>query len=147
MTDIMETITMIQDENLDIRTITMGISLLDCCDSDIERSCEGISEDLPLRKRIWSRPAVILNSNARTSGKVTFCVSENLSEMRECLGNSHTGIWAKRCPAARSIAGKAATSSWLVGRQEKIIGPAFVDRPGSLMTTGRDGINLLRQRL
>ena len=28
--DILETITMIQDENLDIRTITMGISLLDC---------------------------------------------------------------------------------------------------------------------
>ena len=26
MTDIMETITMIQEENLDIRTITMGIS-------------------------------------------------------------------------------------------------------------------------
>jgi len=42
MTDIMETITMIQDENLDIRTITMGISLLDCCDGDIERSCEKV---------------------------------------------------------------------------------------------------------
>ena len=42
MTDIMETITMIQDENLDIRTITMGISLLDCCDSDIEKSCEKV---------------------------------------------------------------------------------------------------------
>ena len=33
MKDIMETITMIQEEHLDIRTITMGISLLDCCDS------------------------------------------------------------------------------------------------------------------
>ncbi|WP_312641433.1 PFL family protein [Hydrogenoanaerobacterium sp.] len=40
--DILETIRMIQDENLDIRTITMGISLLDCCDSDIERSCNKI---------------------------------------------------------------------------------------------------------
>ncbi|MCI8348570.1 MAG: PFL family protein [Firmicutes bacterium] len=40
--DIMETITMIQDENLDIRTITMGISLLDCADSDIDRSCEKV---------------------------------------------------------------------------------------------------------
>ena len=28
--DILETITMIDDENLDVRTITMGISLLDC---------------------------------------------------------------------------------------------------------------------
>lgn len=42
MTDIMETITMIQDENLDIRTITMGISLIDCCDSDIDKSCEKV---------------------------------------------------------------------------------------------------------
>ena len=40
--DIMETITMIQDENLDIRTITMGISLLDCADTDIDRSCEKV---------------------------------------------------------------------------------------------------------
>ena len=40
--EIMETITMIQDNHLDIRTITMGISLMDCCDSDIDRSCEKI---------------------------------------------------------------------------------------------------------
>ncbi|ADK15973.1 hypothetical protein WX45_03783 [Clostridium ljungdahlii DSM 13528] len=32
--DIMETINMIDKENLDIRTITMGVSLLDCIDSD-----------------------------------------------------------------------------------------------------------------
>ena len=42
MTDIMETITMIQEDNLDIRTITMGISLLDCADSDLEKSCDKI---------------------------------------------------------------------------------------------------------
>ena len=40
--DIFETIRMIDDENLDIRTITMGISLLDCADADIHRSCEKI---------------------------------------------------------------------------------------------------------
>jgi uncharacterized protein (UPF0210 family) len=40
--DILETITMIQEENLDIRTITMGISLLDCCDGNIDVSCEKI---------------------------------------------------------------------------------------------------------
>ncbi|MBE6780350.1 MAG: PFL family protein [Ruminococcaceae bacterium] len=40
--DIMETINMISEENLDIRTITMGISLLDCCDSDPEKACEKI---------------------------------------------------------------------------------------------------------
>lgn len=34
--EIMETIHMISDENLDIRTITMGISLLDCCSESME---------------------------------------------------------------------------------------------------------------
>ena len=33
--DILETIKMIEDEHLDIRTVTMGISLLDCIDNDI----------------------------------------------------------------------------------------------------------------
>jgi len=46
VSDIMETITMIQEENLDIRTITMGISLLDCCDSDIDRSCEKVYDKI-----------------------------------------------------------------------------------------------------
>ena len=40
--DILETITMIQEENLDIRTITMGISLLDCCHCDIDVVCDKI---------------------------------------------------------------------------------------------------------
>jgi uncharacterized protein (UPF0210 family) len=40
--DILETITMIQDESLDIRTVTMGISLMDCLDSDAARSCAKI---------------------------------------------------------------------------------------------------------
>lgn len=46
VSDIMETITMIQEENLDIRTITMGISLLDCCDSDIDRSCQKVYDKI-----------------------------------------------------------------------------------------------------
>lgn len=40
--DILETIQMIQDENLDIRTITMGISLLDCIDPDIDVACDKV---------------------------------------------------------------------------------------------------------
>ncbi len=44
--DILETITMIQDEHLDVRTITMGISLLDCCDSDIDRACRRLYDKI-----------------------------------------------------------------------------------------------------
>ena len=40
--DILETIKMIEEEKLDIRTITMGISLLDCIDSDGNRAREKI---------------------------------------------------------------------------------------------------------
>ncbi len=44
--DILETIRMIDDENLDIRTITMGISLLDCADSDIKRSADKVYDKI-----------------------------------------------------------------------------------------------------
>ena len=36
--NILETIKMIEEEKLDVRTITMGISLLDCIDSDGEKA-------------------------------------------------------------------------------------------------------------
>lgn len=49
MSDIIETISMIQNENLDIRTITMGISLLDCADSDIDRSCAKVYDKICAR--------------------------------------------------------------------------------------------------
>ena len=44
--DILETIKMIQDECLDIRTVTMGISLLDCIDSDIDSACSKVYEKI-----------------------------------------------------------------------------------------------------
>lgn len=40
--NILETIKMIEEEKLDIRTITMGISLLDCIDSDGDKAREKI---------------------------------------------------------------------------------------------------------
>ncbi|MFD1671929.1 PFL family protein [Agrilactobacillus yilanensis] len=43
---ILETIQMISEENLDIRTITMGISLLDCIDSDVKRATDKIYDKL-----------------------------------------------------------------------------------------------------
>jgi len=51
VSDILETITMIQQEHLDIRTITMGISLLDCVDSDIARSCQKVYDKVTTRAR------------------------------------------------------------------------------------------------
>lgn len=49
--DIKETIKMIQEENLDIRTITMGISLLDCADADIDKSCEKVYKKITAKAK------------------------------------------------------------------------------------------------
>ena len=34
--EVVETNQMIEEENLDVRTITLGISLMDCIDSDLD---------------------------------------------------------------------------------------------------------------
>lgn len=44
--EILETINMINKENLDIRTITMGISLIDCMDSDNDKSCKKVYDKI-----------------------------------------------------------------------------------------------------
>ena len=44
--EIVETIKMIRDEHLDIRTITMGISLLDCADSNIDKACQKVYDKI-----------------------------------------------------------------------------------------------------
>lgn len=47
--NILETIRMIEEEKLDIRTVTMGISLLDCADSDGEVARRKIYEKITSR--------------------------------------------------------------------------------------------------
>ena len=43
---ILQTLSMIDNQKLDIRTITMGISLLDCADSDPDRACGKIYQKI-----------------------------------------------------------------------------------------------------
>lgn len=40
--EVRETNKMIEENNLDVRTITMGISLLDCCSDSLDKTCENI---------------------------------------------------------------------------------------------------------
>ena len=44
--EILSTIAMIDQQHLDIRTITMGISLLSCCDPDAKKACDKIYEKI-----------------------------------------------------------------------------------------------------
>ena len=46
ITEVLETNKMIEEENLDVRTITLGISLLDCIDSDLETLKKNIYEKI-----------------------------------------------------------------------------------------------------
>ena len=40
--EVTETNKMIQQENFDVRTITMGINLLPCVDEDVDKTCENV---------------------------------------------------------------------------------------------------------
>ena len=44
--EVFETYEMVSHENLDVRTITMGISLLDCIDPDLDRLCDKIYDKI-----------------------------------------------------------------------------------------------------
>lgn len=46
MQNIIETVSMIKEDNLDIRTITLGISLADCADGDIDKSCQKVYDKI-----------------------------------------------------------------------------------------------------
>ena len=94
--DILETITMIDEENLDIRTITMGISLLSCADRDAKAACEKIydkitryaeglvktGEDIErefgipiVNKRISVTPIALVAAASETEDYVPFAVA------------------------------------------------------------------------
>lgn len=49
--EVMETNAMIHEENLDVRTITMGISLLDCISEDLKTTCDRVYEKITTSAR------------------------------------------------------------------------------------------------
>ena len=51
MKEVFETNDMVSHENLDVRTITMGISLLDCIDSDLDTLCKNIYDKITASAR------------------------------------------------------------------------------------------------
>ena len=55
--EILQTLNMFNQQHLDIRTITMGISLLDCADPDPKAACRRSMIKFVKRPSIWSPPA------------------------------------------------------------------------------------------
>jgi len=108
--DILQTIQMIDQQHLDIRTITMGISLLDCCDSDPRKACQKIydkitrsaenlvktGEDIEaefgipiVNKRISVTPISLVAGASETEDYVPFAVA--LDKARETVGVNFIG--------------------------------------------------------
>lgn len=96
--NILETVSMIENENLDVRTITMGISLLDCINNDINIACDNIydkicrfasnlvkvGEDISkeygipiINKRISVTPISIISSPCKFKNPVKFALTLN----------------------------------------------------------------------
>jgi uncharacterized protein (UPF0210 family) len=49
--EVNETNKMIDQENLDVRTITMGISLFDCISESVDKLCENIYEKIQKKQK------------------------------------------------------------------------------------------------
>ena len=108
--DILETINMIDNESLDVRTVTMGISLLDCIDSDINKACdkvydkicryaqdlvptaEGISKEygIPIiNKRIAVTPIAMIGAACQNKNLIKF--AHTLDRAADTLGVNFIG--------------------------------------------------------
>ena len=61
--EILETNKMIREENLDVRTITIGISLLDCIDGDLDKLCQNI------RNKILKKAGRLVEQAEKISAK------------------------------------------------------------------------------
>ena len=71
--EVIETNKMIHEMNLDVRTITMGISLLDCVGDDVEEVCENI------HTKIISKAANLVQVGNEMSGNTESRLSINVS--------------------------------------------------------------------
>ena len=108
--DILETNRMIKEQNLDVRTITMGISLRDCADPDLQTFCAKIYEKITrqaehlvkvgedieaeygvpiINKRISVTPIAIAAEACRTDSYVA--VAEALDRAAKTVGVNFIG--------------------------------------------------------
>ncbi len=110
--EVIETNKMIEKENLDVRTITLGISLLDCIDSDLDRLNEkiynkitSVAKDLVsvggeiekefgipiVNKRISVTPIALVGGAACKTSEDFVKIAKTLDRAREAVGVNFLG--------------------------------------------------------
>ena len=129
LSEVRETNDMIEKENLDVRTITLGISLLDCIDSDLDRLNAKIREKIirvakdlvstgkdiekefgiPIvNKRISITPIGLVGAAACKSPEDFVSIAKNLDEIAKTVGvnfiGGYTALVAKgMTPAEKNL--------------------------------------------
>ncbi len=110
--EIVETNRMVASENLDVRTITMGISLLDCMTPDLDKLCENIYNKITdsaknlvsvgdeialeigipvINKRISVTPIAIVGSSACKTPQDFVRIAETLEKAAQKVGVNFLG--------------------------------------------------------
>ena len=110
--EVHETNTMIEQEKLDVRTITMGISLLDCCDADLDTLNQNIYDKITragknlvsvgrdieceygipiVNKRISVTPIALVGGRACSSPDDFVAIAQTLDEAAKTTGVNFLG--------------------------------------------------------
>ena len=110
--EILETNQMVASENLDVRTITMGISLLDCMTPDLDQLCQNIYDKITtcakdlvkvgdeialeigipvINKRVSVTPIAIVGSSACKTSKDFVKIAETLEKASQKIGVNFLG--------------------------------------------------------
>ncbi|MBQ4411498.1 MAG: PFL family protein [Candidatus Methanomethylophilus sp.] len=112
ITEILETNQMVMSENLDVRTITMGISLLDCMTPDLDQLCQNIYDKITtcakdlvrvgdeialeigipvINKRVSVTPIAIVGSSACKTSADFVKIAETLEKASQKIGVNFLG--------------------------------------------------------
>ena len=112
LSEVIETNRMILEENLDVRTITMGISLLDCMTPDLDQLCQNIYDKITtcakdlvrvgdeialeigipvINKRVSVTPIAIIGSSACKTSADFVKIAETLEKASQKIGVNFLG--------------------------------------------------------
>ena len=131
--EVNETNKMIEQENLDVRTITMGISLLDCIDSNLDIMNEKIynkittkAKDLVatgdkiaaefgipvVNKRVSVTPIALVGGVACHTTEDFVSIAKTLDRAAKTIGVTETRLFTTGIPNSAAILSPVATRSF-----------------------------------